>query len=176
MPLTEPAQSGSPPDKPAPTQDGLSLLGARLFGTRARRNATVLTVSLAIALLGYWTYAGVRNSLREVRAGGLQTVLATEVSALQIWVDEKKADAERWAGDAQVRGYVRQLTKLAQAGGPVSRFCDAPVRVHLADVLKRVFAGSASQLMQHALSGRRSSKKEIEEMRRMLDEFERKLP
>ena len=45
-----------------------------------------------------------------------------------------------------------------------------------ADVLQRVFAGSASQLMQHALSGRRSSKKEIDEIRRMLDEYERKLP
>ena len=45
-----------------------------------------------------------------------------------------------------------------------------------ADVLKRVFAGSASQLMQHALSGRRGSQTEIDEMRRMLDEYERKLP
>ena len=45
-----------------------------------------------------------------------------------------------------------------------------------ADVLTRVFHGSATQLMQHALSGRRGSKKEIEEMRRMLDEYERKLP
>jgi BlaI family transcriptional regulator, penicillinase repressor len=45
-----------------------------------------------------------------------------------------------------------------------------------ADMLKRVFHGSASQLMQHALSGRRGSRKEIEEMRRMLDEYERKLP
>jgi predicted transcriptional regulator len=42
------------------------------------------------------------------------------------------------------------------------------------DVLQRVFRGSASQLMQHALSGRRSSKKEIEEIRRLLDEYERK--
>ena len=33
------------------------------------------------------------------------------------------------------------------------------------DVLQRVFRGSASQLMQHALSGRRSSKKEIDEIR-----------
>ena len=144
MSLTDPVPSGGTPPAPASSQDGLSRLGARLFGTRARRNATVLTVSLAIALLGYWTYAGVRNSLREVRAGGLQTVLATEVSALQIWVDEKKADAERWAGDAQVHGYVRQLTKLAQAGGPVSRFCDAPVRVHLAEVLKRVLRDEGS--------------------------------
>jgi predicted transcriptional regulator len=45
-----------------------------------------------------------------------------------------------------------------------------------ADVLHRVFRGSASQLMQHVLSGRRGSKKEIEEIRRMLDEYEGKLP
>ena len=45
-----------------------------------------------------------------------------------------------------------------------------------ADVLKRVFHGSASQLMQHALSGRLGSKKEVEELRRLLDEYERKLP
>ena len=42
------------------------------------------------------------------------------------------------------------------------------------DVLQRVFRGSASQLMQHALSGRRSSKTEIDEIRRLLDEYERK--
>ena len=46
----------------------------------------------------------------------------------------------------------------------------------VADVLQRVFRGSASQLMQHVLSGRRGSKKEIEEIRRMLDEYERNLP
>ena len=45
-----------------------------------------------------------------------------------------------------------------------------------ADVLQRVFRGSASQLMQHALSGQRSSKEELDEIRRMLDEYERKLP
>jgi BlaI family transcriptional regulator, penicillinase repressor len=45
-----------------------------------------------------------------------------------------------------------------------------------ADVLHRVFRGSASQLMQHVLSGKRGSKKEIDEIRRMLDEYEGKLP
>lgn len=43
------------------------------------------------------------------------------------------------------------------------------------DVLQRVFEGSASDLMMHALSGRKASKEEIEEMRRMLSEYERKL-
>jgi BlaI family penicillinase repressor len=42
------------------------------------------------------------------------------------------------------------------------------------DVLQRVFRGSASQLMQHVLSGKRS-KTELDEIRRMLDEHERKL-
>jgi predicted transcriptional regulator len=44
-----------------------------------------------------------------------------------------------------------------------------------ADVLQRVFDGSTSELMMHALSGRKGSKQEIEELRRMLDEYERKL-
>jgi predicted transcriptional regulator len=42
------------------------------------------------------------------------------------------------------------------------------------DVLQRVFEGSASELMIHALEGRRTSKKELEELRNLLDEYERR--
>ena len=41
------------------------------------------------------------------------------------------------------------------------------------DMLQRVFEGSASQLMMHALAGRRASREEINELRRMLDQHER---
>jgi predicted transcriptional regulator len=41
------------------------------------------------------------------------------------------------------------------------------------DMLQRVFEGSASQLMMHALAGRKSSPEEITELRRMIDEYER---
>jgi BlaI family penicillinase repressor len=41
------------------------------------------------------------------------------------------------------------------------------------DMLQRVFEGSASQLMMHALAGRKSSREEIKELRRLLDEYER---
>jgi BlaI family transcriptional regulator, penicillinase repressor len=44
------------------------------------------------------------------------------------------------------------------------------------DVLQRVFDGSASQLMMHALAGRKGSKEEVEELRRLLNEYERKMP
>jgi predicted transcriptional regulator len=42
------------------------------------------------------------------------------------------------------------------------------------DVLQRVFEGSASELMMHALEGRKTTHEEIEELRRMLDEYERR--
>jgi len=41
------------------------------------------------------------------------------------------------------------------------------------DMLQRVFEGSASQLMLHALAGRRTPRAEIDELRRLLDEHER---
>jgi predicted transcriptional regulator len=41
------------------------------------------------------------------------------------------------------------------------------------DMLQRVFEGSASQLMVHALAGSKASAEEIEELRRLLDEYER---
>ena len=37
------------------------------------------------------------------------------------------------------------------------------------DVLQRVFEGSASQLMMHVLAERRTSREEVEELRRILD-------
>lgn len=42
------------------------------------------------------------------------------------------------------------------------------------DVLQRVFEGSASELLIHALEGRRTSRKELEELRRLIDEYERR--
>src|ERR1700745_2534037 len=46
-------------------------------------------------------------------------------------------------------------------------------RLLAGDMLQRVFEGSASQLMMHALAGNRASRDEIEEIRRLLDEYER---
>ena len=44
-----------------------------------------------------------------------------------------------------------------------------------ADMLERVFDGSARELMLHALAVQRSSRQEIEELRSLLDEHERNL-
>lgn len=52
------------------------------------------------------------------------------------------------------------------------RPADQTKRQLATDMLQRVFEGSASQLMMHALAGRRASAKEIEELRRILDAYE----
>ncbi|HEX2663753.1 MAG TPA: BlaI/MecI/CopY family transcriptional regulator [Candidatus Acidoferrum sp.] len=82
---------------------------------------------------------------------------------------------------------VLKLLQIMTAKGTVRRDEDQRAHVYQAcqpatetkrqlvgDVLQRVFEGSASELMIHALEGRRTSKKELEELRRLLDEYERR--
>jgi predicted transcriptional regulator len=83
---------------------------------------------------------------------------------------------------------VLKLLQIMTAKGTVRRNEDQRAHVYEArlpaertkrqlagDVLERVFGGSASQLMIHALQGRKTSRKEIEELHHLLDEYERKL-
>ena len=51
------------------------------------------------------------------------------------------------------------------------RPADQTKRQLASDMLQRVFEGSASQLMMHALAGHRASPEEIEELRRILDAY-----
>jgi len=80
---------------------------------------------------------------------------------------------------------VLKLLQIMTAKGTVRRNEDQRAHVYEAcqpaeetkrqlvgDVLHRVFEGSASELMIHALEGRRTSKKELDELRRLLDEYE----
>jgi predicted transcriptional regulator len=82
---------------------------------------------------------------------------------------------------------VLKLLQIMTAKGTVRRNEDQRAHVYeacqpaektkrqlAADVLTRVFDGSASELMMHALAGRRGSKEEIEELRQLLDDYERK--
>jgi BlaI family penicillinase repressor len=82
---------------------------------------------------------------------------------------------------------VLKLLQIMTAKGMVTRNEDARAHVYearlpaentkrqlVSDLVQRAFAGSASQLMMHALSGKKTSPAEIDEIRRMLDEHERK--
>jgi BlaI family penicillinase repressor len=70
-----------------------------------------------------------------------------------------------------VKGSVRRNEANRAHIYAACRPADQTKRQLATDMLQRVFKGSASQLMMHALAGHRASPEEIEELRRILDAY-----
>lgn len=100
------------------------------------------------------TVREVHEALSETRSLGYTTVL----KLLQIMTTK-----------GTVRRNETQRAHVYEAGLPAEQ----TKRQLAGDILQRVFEGSASQLMMHALAGGKASPEEIEELRRLLDEYER---
>lgn len=115
---------------------------------------------------------------------------ATELDILGVLWDRGPAtvrEVHEVLAKSKDMGYttVLKLLQIMTAKGMVKR--DENARAHIyearqpaentkrqlvGDLLQRAFSGSASQLMLHALSGKKTSHAEIEEIRRMLDAYE----
>jgi len=102
------------------------------------------------------TVREVHDALQEARTLGYTTVL----KLMQIMT---------------VKGLVRRNEQQRAHVYEAEQPAEKTKRQIAADMLDRVFDGSARELMLHALAGQRSSKSEIEELRHLLDEHERKL-
>src|SRR5215469_8787247 len=70
------------------------------------------------------------------------------------------------------KGFVRRDETNRAHIYEARRPADQTKRQLASDMLQRVFEGSASQLMVHALAGHRASPEEIEELRRILDAYQ----
>lgn len=116
--------------------------------------ASELEILRVLWTRGPSTVREVHEALSEKKAMGYTTVL----KLLQIMTAK-----------GTVRRDERQRAHVYEACQPATE----TKRQLVSDVLQRVFEGSASELMIHALEGRRTSKKELEELRRLLDEYER---
>jgi serine/threonine-protein kinase len=119
----------APDDKPA----ALGPYDAPRIGEAQRRFWLIIDAMLAaivvVAIVGGWAYSQVRESLRELRAAGLASLLEAESRALELWIGEKKSDAERWASTPAVQ---RAGSALAQAAGRGDA-CAAPAQKILRD-------------------------------------------
>ncbi|MBL8502387.1 MAG: hypothetical protein JNL78_03025, partial [Rhodocyclaceae bacterium] len=60
-----------------------------------RARLALLLLLAAILGVGLWAYRGVGGSLHEIRAAGLQALLATQVEALEQWITEGRHEAEQ---------------------------------------------------------------------------------
>jgi len=102
------------------------------------------------------TVREVHDALREEKALGYTTVL----KLMQIMTTK-----------GLVRRNEDQRAHVYEAQQPAEK----TKRQLAADMLERVFDGSARELMLHALAAQRSTRQEIEELRSLLDEHERNL-
>jgi BlaI family penicillinase repressor len=119
--------------------------------------ASELEILRVLWTRGPSTVREVHESLREQKALGYTTVL----KLLQIMTAK-----------GTVRRNEEQRAHVYEACLPATE----TKRQLAGDVLQRVFEGSASELMLHALAGRRTSKKELKELRKLLDEYEGRTP
>ena len=125
-------EATTPQSVPARQDDRVSQLALKLLAANARLNALAIVTALALIVLGVWMYTGVKQSLREVRSAGLETILDAEVKALEIWIEDRQLTAGHWAGDASVRRDVQELLELARSGRAEGELLwNAPARARL---------------------------------------------
>lgn len=123
---------------------------------RPKPTASELEILRVLWARGPSTVREVHDALREKKSIGYTSVL----KLLQIMTEK-----------GTVRRNEDQRAHVYEACEPAAK----TKRDLASDVLQRVFEGSASQLMLHALAGRPTSREEIKELRRMLDEHERRI-
>ena len=87
-----------------------------------------------LVALGYWTYRAVEGSLREVRAGGMKSLLDSQVNALRVWIAEETGNAERIAREARVRDAITELARVPNCSGAVRARLDELLRPLLREV------------------------------------------
>lgn len=105
---------------------------------------------------GPYTVRQVHEALGEERSVGYTGVL----KLLQIMTTK-----------GLVRRNEEQRAHLYEARQPATEM----KRQLAGDMLHKVFGGSASELMMHALDGHATSKQELEDLRRLLDKYEGKV-
>jgi len=98
------------------------------------------------------------REVHEIIAARKPTQYTTVLKTLQI-MDQK----------ALVRRNEAQRAHIYEASQP----CEVTQRQIAGDLLQRAFGGSAKSLMLGALSSRKASKKELAELRQLLNEYEK---
>jgi serine/threonine-protein kinase len=123
-----------------------------------RARLVLLLLLAAVLAVGLWAYRGVGDSLREIRATGLQTLLDTQVEALEQWITEGRHEAEQLAGDAELRAAIGRLARgggdgerliagILQAAGPIGI-----TSAHVIDLQGRILASSDSGRVGHGVT------------------------
>ena len=92
-----------------------------------------------VAGIGVWTYTTIAAAIRARLEGTLQTLLASDVSALEHWLEAEANVATLMTQDPRVREEVKTLIALArQTGGDPAALKAAPAQSRLREILTPV--------------------------------------
>ena len=88
--------------------------------------------------LASWTYAGMKRSTDSIAASELKTILNADVTALQLWIEEKTKDVRLWSSRPDVQQAVRDLASVAENNANSGdELRSSPALQHLRDVLEQ---------------------------------------
>jgi hypothetical protein len=72
-----------------------------------------IIAAVILAVAGFWIRSVVEISVKETMAENLQTILAADVAALELWYESQVANVGAVASDRDVRSFVERLTTKA---------------------------------------------------------------
>ncbi|MDP1611178.1 MAG: serine/threonine protein kinase [Sulfuritalea sp.] len=115
-----------------------------------RVRPALLLLLVALLGVGAWAYRSVGESVREMRAIGMQTLLDTQIEALRQWIAEGRHEAEQLAADAELSAAIARLAgaRGGAAGGGVietvlrSAGSIGVTAVHVIDIQGGILASS----------------------------------
>ncbi|MCC6534500.1 MAG: serine/threonine protein kinase [Burkholderiales bacterium] len=107
------------------------------FAASERRRTVLVVIGIMLILaLALATYAGVKQSLRQLRGTTMQSRLDAELRAFDVWVRQRSNVVERWAQDESVRALVLSLIEAHARAGAAGSGCDAPAAAQLIALLQ----------------------------------------
>ena len=129
-----------------------------------RTRLALLLLLLTLLGVGLWVYRGVGESLREIRATGMQALLNTQVGTLEQWIAERRHEAEQLAAEPELSADIRALvsgrgdgafivasimTKAAAIGVTGARVIDPRGRILAAKDVQRIGSDVTPDFFAH---------------------------
>ncbi len=98
---------------------------SRRVAGHVRQSLIVVALCAIVAGAAYWMHRAVEQSLRDLRAQGLPALLEAKTKSLEVFIAERRSDAERWARDSQATALTLDLTRR-NPQMPAADLCRSP--------------------------------------------------
>ncbi len=115
-----------------------------LFGTRRRFGVTLILTFVLLIVLGYWSHNQVKNSLRDIRAEELETVLEADVLAMEIWINDFRNSVRAWSRTPELSDELGVLFAYGNCPSCIERLQFAPWQDTITSILRPFLQDSKS--------------------------------